>query len=93
MHCVESCWVHPSRSIAVFGPISKVADKDLITPAQLADACTKLGSIMALIDPKDKARRAYEQAHEVAEGLVASHPNDPFARTACRVPATGSATC
>ena len=57
-------------------------DTDLMTRVHLSDACTKLGSIMALIDSKDEARRAYEQAHEIASGLVALYSDDPVARTA-----------
>jgi tetratricopeptide (TPR) repeat protein len=57
-------------------------DDDPRTRAQLAEICSIIGAITALIGKTDEAARSYEEACQVAQALAAQGPTEPASRTA-----------
>jgi tetratricopeptide (TPR) repeat protein len=57
-------------------------DDDPRTRAQLAEVCSMIGAITALIGKSDEAERSYEEACNVAEALTSLEPSLPASRTA-----------
>jgi eukaryotic-like serine/threonine-protein kinase len=62
--------------------LERSRDDDPRTRAQLAEVCSIIGAITALLGKSDEAERSYEEACRVAEALAALQPREPASPTA-----------